>query len=217
LSLTLGGARKRIVVYQKGCRSSCILACTAFEAVLRPCAPPIDGRKESGRRWVTRQRSMKPKIRNAHLLITHALDSCAKLLAVLHISSAQGRSVPHLCRVFIERGLPTTACRGIQIIPSQSSHQSKILMHLHLIKTLRALMDPISVSFPVRPCPDGAAPMSRHNKIVCERRSPEGQNRAGRASDSSLEEVRLIYITLRLKDCRSSLCDQIPEKIFILT
>ena len=28
--------------------------------------------------------SMKPRIRNAHLLITNALDSCVKLLAVLH-------------------------------------------------------------------------------------------------------------------------------------
>jgi len=37
--------------------------------------------------------SMKPKFRNANLLITHVLDSCVKLLAVLHISSTQGRSV----------------------------------------------------------------------------------------------------------------------------
>jgi len=37
--------------------------------------------------------SMKPRIRNANLLITHSLDRCVKLLAVLHISSAQGRSV----------------------------------------------------------------------------------------------------------------------------
>jgi len=36
---------------------------------------------------------MKPRFRNANLLITHALDQCVKLLAVLHISSAQGRSV----------------------------------------------------------------------------------------------------------------------------
>jgi len=32
--------------------------------------------------------SMKPRIRNANLLITHVLDRCVKLLAVLHISSA---------------------------------------------------------------------------------------------------------------------------------
>ena len=38
-------------------------------------------------------RSMQPRIRKARLLITHVLDSCVKLLAVLHISSAQGRSV----------------------------------------------------------------------------------------------------------------------------
>jgi len=34
--------------------------------------------------------SMKPRFRNADLLITHVLDRCVKLLAVLHISSAQG-------------------------------------------------------------------------------------------------------------------------------
>ena len=38
-------------------------------------------------------KSMKPRLRNANLLITHVLDSCVRLLAVLHISSAQGRSV----------------------------------------------------------------------------------------------------------------------------
>jgi len=37
--------------------------------------------------------SMKPIIRNSNLLITHVLDQCLKLLAVLHLSSAQGRSV----------------------------------------------------------------------------------------------------------------------------
>ena len=37
--------------------------------------------------------SMKPRFRNANLLITHVLDQCVKLLAVLHISGAQGRSV----------------------------------------------------------------------------------------------------------------------------
>jgi len=141
LSHTLGGARKR-------------------DPAPRP--KMVERRVAGG--GAQDSRSMKPRIRNAHLLITHALDSCAKLLAVLHISSAQGRSVPHLCRVFIERGLPTTACRGLQIIPSQSNHQIKILMHLHLIKILRALMDSISVSFPVHPCPDGAAPVKRHNK-----------------------------------------------------
>ena len=51
--------------------------------------------------------SMKPRIRTAHLLITHVLNSCAKLLVVLHISSTQGQSVPHLYRVFIERGAYT--------------------------------------------------------------------------------------------------------------
>jgi len=37
--------------------------------------------------------SMKPRCRKANLLITHVMDWCVKLLAVLHISSAQGRSV----------------------------------------------------------------------------------------------------------------------------
>ena len=37
--------------------------------------------------------SVKPRFRNANLLITHVLDRCVKLLAVLHISSAQDRSV----------------------------------------------------------------------------------------------------------------------------
>jgi len=37
--------------------------------------------------------SMKPGFKNDNLLITHVLHSCVKLLAVLHISSAQGWSV----------------------------------------------------------------------------------------------------------------------------
>jgi len=37
--------------------------------------------------------SMKPRFRNINLLITHVLDRCVKLLAVLYVSSAQGRSV----------------------------------------------------------------------------------------------------------------------------
>jgi len=37
--------------------------------------------------------SMKPRSRNANLLVSHVLDWCVKLLAVLHISSTQGRSV----------------------------------------------------------------------------------------------------------------------------
>jgi len=36
---------------------------------------------------------MKPRFRNANLPITHVLDWSMKLLAVLHISSAQGRLV----------------------------------------------------------------------------------------------------------------------------
>jgi len=37
-------------------------------------------------------------------------------------------------------------------------------MHLHPIKILRSLTDPISVSFPVNPRPDGALPVNRPNK-----------------------------------------------------
>jgi len=35
--------------------------------------------------------SITPRFRNDNLLITHVLDACVKLLAVLHISSAQGQ------------------------------------------------------------------------------------------------------------------------------
>ena len=37
--------------------------------------------------------SIKPRFKNANLLITRVLDWCVKLLVVLHMSSAQGRSV----------------------------------------------------------------------------------------------------------------------------
>jgi len=37
-------------------------------------------------------------------------------------------------------------------------------MHLYPIKILRSHMDPVSVSFPVNPLPDGAAPVNRHRK-----------------------------------------------------
>jgi hypothetical protein len=55
-------------------------------------------------------------------------------------------------------------CRGPQIIPSQSSHHSRILMHLHPIKILGSHMDTICRSFPVNPRPDGGAPVNRHSK-----------------------------------------------------
>ena len=58
-------------------------------AMPRPFAPPKDGLKEGGRaRGV-----YKTVGQCSQLLITHVLDSCVKLLAVLHISSVQGRSV----------------------------------------------------------------------------------------------------------------------------
>jgi len=44
-------------------------------------------------RAVQGSRSMKPRFRNANLLITHVLDMCVKILVVSNISSAQGRSV----------------------------------------------------------------------------------------------------------------------------
>jgi len=44
-------------------------------------------------RAVQDSRSMKPRFRNANLLITHVFDMCVKLLVVLDISSSQGRSV----------------------------------------------------------------------------------------------------------------------------
>ena len=62
-------------------------------AVVRPCDPPKDGQRRVTGGGVQDSRSMKPRIRNAHLPITHVLDLGVKLLALLHISSTQGRSV----------------------------------------------------------------------------------------------------------------------------
>jgi hypothetical protein len=65
--------------------------------VLGLCQDPAPHPKMVERRVVgggiQDSRSMQPRIRKALLLITHVLDSCVKLLAVLHISSVQGRSV----------------------------------------------------------------------------------------------------------------------------
>jgi len=61
--------------------------------ILRPCAPPKDGQRRVTGGGVQDSRSMKTRIRNVHLLITHVLDSCVKLLVVLYTSSTQGRSV----------------------------------------------------------------------------------------------------------------------------
>jgi len=66
--------------------------------VSRPCIPPKYGQRAGSKGGVARggvqnSRSMKAIIRDAYLLITPVLDSCEKLLVVLHISSAQGRSV----------------------------------------------------------------------------------------------------------------------------
>jgi len=81
----------------------------------------VRGRVAGG--GVEDSRSIQPRIRKVRLLITHVLDSCVKLLAVLYISSAQGQSVDCTFRGSSWRGLPSTAWRGPQIIPSQSALQ----------------------------------------------------------------------------------------------
>jgi len=69
----------------------------ATSCVLGLCQDPAPHPKMVERRVVGGRiqdsGSMKPRIRNTDLLITHVLDSCVKILAVLHISSAQGQSV----------------------------------------------------------------------------------------------------------------------------
>jgi len=47
----------------------------------------------SGSGYKTVGQSIKPRFRNANLQIVYVLNSCLKLLAVLHVSRAQGRSV----------------------------------------------------------------------------------------------------------------------------
>jgi len=49
-------------------------------------------------------RSMKPRFRNANLLITHVLDMCVKIMVVSDISSAQGRSVDLSVAITTYRG-----------------------------------------------------------------------------------------------------------------
>jgi len=64
-------------------------------------------------------RSLRPRFRNTNLLISHALDSCVKLLAVLHISSAQCQrrwdetdreNVCYVICIFIYTHRKTLAC-----------------------------------------------------------------------------------------------------------
>jgi len=73
--------------------------CAAFVTFLRP---ENSGVVQPTKRWCERRvavsrvqgsRSMRPKFRNTNKLILHVLDSCVKLLAVLHISNAQCQSV----------------------------------------------------------------------------------------------------------------------------
>jgi len=54
LSHTLGGVRKRIVVYQNGTSSSYILRAPAFWGCAKTLRPPKDGQKEGGRGRCTR-------------------------------------------------------------------------------------------------------------------------------------------------------------------
>ena len=75
----------------------------------RPCARPMMVKRRVSGGGVHDSRSMHPRIRKVRLLITHVLDSCVKLLAVVHISSASIRR-PYLCKVFIER----TSINGMQ-------------------------------------------------------------------------------------------------------
>ena len=66
----------------------CVLGCTkTLYPTQKWCERRVEGSgvQDSG--------SMKPRFRNTNLLITYVVDSCVKLLAVLHISSAQVRSV----------------------------------------------------------------------------------------------------------------------------
>ena len=69
-----------------------LLLLFSTSCVLGLCQDPAPAQRWSKGGWQD-SRSMQPRIRKARLLITHVLDSCVKLLAVLHISSAQDRSV----------------------------------------------------------------------------------------------------------------------------
>jgi len=78
--------------------------CAAFVTFLRQ---EDSGVVQPTKRWCERRvavsrvqdsRSMMPRFRNTNHPILHVLDSCVKLLAVLHISRAQCQSVD-LCRV----------------------------------------------------------------------------------------------------------------------
>ena len=68
---------------------------------------------------------MKPRIRNANLLITHVLDRCVKLLAVLHISSAQGQSVD------LSVEIATGRRRMIDIISTPGKEDKDTLLAAH--------------------------------------------------------------------------------------
>ena len=67
--------------------------------------------------------SMKPRFRNANLLITHVFDWCVKLLAVLHISSAQGQSVDLSVEKPIWQSGPIRSHKTIKVASSNSVHR----------------------------------------------------------------------------------------------
>ena len=83
--LTLGAGRNQTVVLPNACGIRHISATSVFWG----CTPT----KRCCERRVAVSRvqdssSTKPRFRNTNLLISHVLDSCVKLLAVLHVSSA---------------------------------------------------------------------------------------------------------------------------------
>jgi len=115
---TDGSALKRTLLFRHF-STPCVCGCAK---TLCPTQKWCERRLEG--RGVQDKGSMKPRFRNADLLITYVVDSCVKLLAVLHISSAQDRSVD-LCRVFIcPKRLPFTQKTTDHPIAKQPSKQN---------------------------------------------------------------------------------------------
>jgi len=171
LSHTLDGARYRIAVHRNSRGSSNILRGPAFWGCTKTLRPPKDGQPPfenpaPAQRWspssctplggVQDSRSMQPRIRKAHLLITHVLDSCVKLLAVLHMSSAQGRSVDR------------TSAGSYREDFHQRHAEDHRLSHRKAAITAKsnasASHQNTRVSYGHIPSPDGGAPVNRHSK-----------------------------------------------------
>jgi len=124
-------------------RRQCYQTCAAFVTFLRQ---EDSGVLQPTKRWCERRvlvssvqdsRSMRPRFRNTNHLILHVLDSCVKLLAVLHISSAQCQSVD-LCRVGGERQWDETGRKKVGIclfIYTHTKNLCCILMCCTLIYT----------------------------------------------------------------------------------